>query len=45
MWWNYVARSWDEVRAAHDAWEAGSDRFGTVRSALDRIPSVAPLRR
>ncbi|QYG95081.1 pirin family protein [Iamia sp. SCSIO 61187] len=45
MWWNYVARTWDEVRAAHDAWESGSDRFGTVPSSLDRIPSVAPLRR
>jgi len=45
MWWNYVARTWDEVQQAHDDWEAGSDRFGVVASALDRIPSVAPLRR
>lgn len=42
MWWNYVARTPDEVRAAHDDWEAGADRFGTVPSTLARVPSQAP---
>lgn len=42
MWWNYVARTPDEVRAAHDDWEAGADRFGTVPSDLGRVPSQAP---
>jgi redox-sensitive bicupin YhaK (pirin superfamily) len=37
MWWNFVARSKDEVAAARADWEAGSDRFGPVASALDRI--------
>lgn len=45
MWWNYVARDWSEVASAHDDWEAGSERFGTVASAIDRIPSIAPLHR
>ena len=37
MWWNYVARSRDEVAAAHRAWQAADPRFGTVDSPLDRI--------
>ncbi|HEX7131337.1 MAG TPA: pirin family protein [Iamia sp.] len=45
MWWNYVARSWDEVRAAHEDWESESDRFGVVPSSLARIPSLPPIRR
>ena len=43
MWWNYVARTAEEVQAAHDDWEAGSDRFGTVPSALPRVPSKPPV--
>ncbi len=42
MWWNYVARSWDEVQQAHDDWQAGSGRFGDTGSRLDRIPSLPP---
>ena len=38
MWWNYVARTADEIEAANDAWNAGDDRFGVVRSPLARIP-------
>jgi redox-sensitive bicupin YhaK (pirin superfamily) len=41
MWWNYVARTAEEVQAANDAWNAGDDRFGVVRSPLDRIPGPA----
>jgi redox-sensitive bicupin YhaK (pirin superfamily) len=31
MWWNFVARTTDEVAAARDDWEAGR-RFGEVRA-------------
>ena len=41
MWWNFVARTHDEVDAARAAWQSGpgDERFGTVRSTLDRIPA------
>lgn len=39
MWWNFVARTADEVDAAQDAWQTMSGRFGVVRSGLDRIPA------
>jgi redox-sensitive bicupin YhaK (pirin superfamily) len=42
MWWNFVARSKDEVTAAQQAWNADDGRFGTVDSVLDRIPSPVP---
>ena len=29
MWWNFVARAAEEIRAAREAWERG-DRFGVV---------------
>ena len=31
MWWNFVGRTRDEIDAAYASWEAGDDRFGTVR--------------
>jgi hypothetical protein len=31
MWWNFVARTTDEIVAARDDWEAGR-RFGEVRA-------------
>jgi quercetin 2,3-dioxygenase len=37
MWWNFVARSRDEMHDAHRAWSAADERFGTVRSPLQRI--------
>ena len=43
MWWNYVARTPDEVQQAHDDWEAGSDRFGAVPTELPRVPSQPPI--
>ena len=47
MWWNYVARTWDEVADARSDWEAdrdsGGDRFPVVASALERVPAP-PLR-
>jgi redox-sensitive bicupin YhaK (pirin superfamily) len=39
MWWNFVARSKDEVREARTSWEAGDDRFGPVTSGHSRIPA------
>ncbi len=36
MWWNYVARSRDEVTAAHRSWLADDGRFGAVASPLAR---------
>ncbi len=43
MWWNFVARTQDEVEAAWRAWQAEDvDRYGRVESPLDRIPAKAP---
>jgi redox-sensitive bicupin YhaK (pirin superfamily) len=42
MWWNYVARTRDEVDDANQAWAAGTDRFGDPGSVLDRIPAPVP---
>jgi quercetin 2,3-dioxygenase len=40
MWWNFVARSHDEIVEARDAWEAHSDRFGHVPGHGDvRVPA------
>ncbi|KRA25050.1 pirin [Microbacterium sp. Root61] len=40
MWWNFVARSHEEIVEARDAWEAGSARFGRVVGHGDeRIPA------
>jgi hypothetical protein len=41
MWWNFVARTRDEVDLATKEWNAASDRFGGVDSALARIPAPA----
>ncbi len=41
MWWNFVARTSEEIVAARDDWEAGR-RFGTVAAyAGARIPAPA----
>jgi redox-sensitive bicupin YhaK (pirin superfamily) len=37
MWWNFVARSRDEIAAADVAWTEQDERFGSVRSSLPRI--------
>ena len=42
MGWNFVGRSRDEVAQAGAEWNAGHERFGTVASALARIPAPAP---
>src|SRR3954464_12650000 len=42
MWWNFVARTRDEVELATKDWNGESDRFGTVSSRLARIPAPVP---
>jgi redox-sensitive bicupin YhaK (pirin superfamily) len=41
MWWNFVARSREEMDIARRDWEAQSSRFGETGSALARIPAPA----
>ena len=41
MWWNFVARTRDELADAYRDWVAGSDRFGPVASSLARV-AVGP---
>jgi redox-sensitive bicupin YhaK (pirin superfamily) len=42
MWWNFVARTRDEVSEARRQWSAGNERFGVVRSPLARIEVGPP---
>lgn len=42
MWWNYVARTREEIVQAHREWTDGSVRFGQVESRLDRIDVDPP---
>ena len=42
MWWNFVARTQDEITAAQQAWARGDERFGAVASRLDRIEVGPP---
>jgi redox-sensitive bicupin YhaK (pirin superfamily) len=42
MWWNFVARTRDEIVEAHRAWQAGDRRFGAVDSPLARITVDPP---
>ncbi|MCD9622239.1 pirin family protein [Rhabdothermincola salaria] len=37
MWWNFVARTHDEIRAARADWQAGHERFAPVASSLAPI--------
>lgn len=42
MWWNFVGRTHDEIRAARQEWEDHSDRFGEVDGyvgPLERLPA------
>ncbi len=41
MWWNFVARTREEIVAARADWEADGERFADVRSHLARIPAPA----
>jgi redox-sensitive bicupin YhaK (pirin superfamily) len=42
MFWNFVARTHDELDEAYRQWQADDGRFGSVRSSLARIPSPRP---
>ena len=42
MWWNFVARTREEVSAARRQWADDDGRFGTVRSPLERIEVGPP---
>ena len=43
MWWNFVARTKDELGRAWEDWRDGNDdRFGPVPSSLDRIDAPIP---
>ncbi len=41
MWWNFVARTREEIVAARADWQDHGPRFAEVRSHLDRIPAPA----
>jgi hypothetical protein len=43
MWWNYVARTREEITEAYEQWQAEGERFGAVASSLPRIPAPPPL--
>ncbi|HST66898.1 MAG TPA: pirin-like C-terminal cupin domain-containing protein, partial [Mycobacteriales bacterium] len=42
MWWNFVARTREEITGAYAQWKAEDGRFGEVHSRLDRIPAPPP---
>jgi quercetin 2,3-dioxygenase len=42
MWWNFVARTRDEVDDAIADWHGGEPRFGPVASGLARIAAPRP---
>jgi redox-sensitive bicupin YhaK (pirin superfamily) len=43
MWWNFVARTRDELHRAYLDWQAhDTDRFGPVPSSLERIEAPIP---
>ena len=42
MWWNFVARSRDEIDRAWTDWRDRTDRFGDVPSSLERIEAPVP---
>jgi hypothetical protein len=42
MWWNFVARSQDEITQAQQEWATGGQRFGHVASSLPRIETGPP---
>lgn len=43
MWWNFVARSREEIEEAQASWARRDDRFARVASPLDRIPAPTPF--
>jgi redox-sensitive bicupin YhaK (pirin superfamily) len=43
MWWNFVARTKEELARARTQWSTYDDRFGEVASPLARVPAPAAL--
>lgn len=43
MSWNFVARTREEIDAAHASWNDDDGRFGRVDSRLTRIPAPTPV--
>jgi redox-sensitive bicupin YhaK (pirin superfamily) len=43
MWWNFVARTKEEMAQARTQWASGDERFGDVASRLPRIPAPPAL--
>jgi hypothetical protein len=43
MWWNFVARSRDELSDAYLAWIDRAERFGSVTSAFAPIDAPVPF--
>jgi len=42
MWWNFVARTREEITVAQREWAAGAARFGHVDSQLSRYEVDPP---
>jgi quercetin 2,3-dioxygenase len=42
MWWNFVARTQDEISDAYESWLKHDERFGPVDSVLPRIEVGPP---
>lgn len=42
MWWNFVARTREEITAAHEEWARGGERFGRVASSLPKLETDPP---
>jgi redox-sensitive bicupin YhaK (pirin superfamily) len=43
MWWNFVARTREEIDRAYEHWQSKDERFGSVGSPLPRIPAPVPM--
>ena len=43
MWWNFVARSREEMDTAAREWNAEGELFGRVDSRLPRVPAPTPV--
>ncbi len=43
IWWNFVARTREEIDEAFAAWESHGARFEDVASPLPRIPAPQPM--
>lgn len=42
MWWNFVARTKEEIAEAYSQWQSHSERFGKVNSNVKRIDAPTP---